>query len=529
VHRDVKPENILLSDEGIVKVADFGLARAVESDPTATRTGLMMGTVAYCAPEQISRGSTDPRSDVYSAGIVLFELLTGAPPYRGDSAMNVAWQHVHSRVPAPSSRVKGIPTEIDELVVTVTDSDPEIRPADAAAFLAELADVRAELDLPVTPVPARARTRERIYERPRTPDAETTDELRRGVGGQHDTVLVDRPAERRGAGAATGRLDPPPPVVVTPEQAKAERKSRRRRRALIASIVVVLLALGAAWGGKLLADHFLKYVPNVTRQPEAAAIHRLEDAGYHVPRTKIFLAFDTSVPAGAVIRTDPKAGKRYAAGGDVSIFVSRGPQKFLVPRVRGSDITTAIKALQRAGLENVAAAPRQRYDDTVPKGEVIGTDPAAGQRVPAATTITVITSLGPPIVAVPDIPAGTPLADAKSTLRHSAGKFGVQVVEEYSDSIGEGEVISLQPNDRAVKGSTITVTVSKGPEMVSVPDISMGEPVAEAEQALRDAHLVPDVRPFGGLGKPVSVLAISPSAGTRVHSGSTVVVYALTA
>src|SRR5579875_3356984 len=116
VHRDVKPENILLSDEGVVKVADFGLARAIETDASSTRTGLMMGTVAYCSPEQISKGRADQSSDVYSAGVVLFELLTGAPPYEGESAMNVAYQHVHSRVPAPSSRVKGIPEQIDELV-----------------------------------------------------------------------------------------------------------------------------------------------------------------------------------------------------------------------------------------------------------------------------------------------------------------------------------------------------------------------------------------------------------------------------
>src|SRR4051794_1823378 len=180
VHRDVKPENILLSDDGVVKVADFGLARAVESDAAATRTGLMMGTVAYCAPEQISQGRADQRSDVYASGVVLFELLTGAPPYKGDSAINVAYQHVHSRVPAPSSRVRGIPYEIDELVVAATDSDPSGRPVDAGALLAEVADVRAELGLPVVPVPPRnrqTRSRARQEHQHRTPDTATTDML----------------------------------------------------------------------------------------------------------------------------------------------------------------------------------------------------------------------------------------------------------------------------------------------------------------------------------------------------------------
>ena len=192
VHRDVKPENILLSDDGVVKVADFGLARAVESDAAATRTGLMMGTVAYCAPEQISQGRADQRSDVYASGVVLFELLTGSTPYKGESAMNVAYQHVHSRVPAPSSRVRGVPNEIDEIVIAATDSDPTGRPADAAAFLAEIADVRSQLGLPVTPVPPRERPRARTVrpEPRRRPDESTTDMLGRPSQQRH----VGRPA-----------------------------------------------------------------------------------------------------------------------------------------------------------------------------------------------------------------------------------------------------------------------------------------------------------------------------------------------
>src|SRR6185437_1525123 len=155
VHRDVKPENILLSDDGVVKVADFGLARAVESDASSTRTGLMMGTVAYCAPEQISKGRADQRSYVYSAGIVLFELLTGAPPFQGESAMTVAYQHVHSRVPAPSSRQPGIPPQLDDLVLAATSREPSGRPLDAGALLAELHDARVDLGLPVVAVPPR--------------------------------------------------------------------------------------------------------------------------------------------------------------------------------------------------------------------------------------------------------------------------------------------------------------------------------------------------------------------------------------
>jgi serine/threonine protein kinase/beta-lactam-binding protein with PASTA domain len=529
VHRDVKPENILLSDDGIVKVADFGLARAVESDPTATRTGLMMGTVAYCAPEQISRGSADPRSDVYSAGIVFFELLTGTPPYKGDSAMNVAWQHVHSRVPAPSSRVRGIPSEIDELVINATDSDQESRPADAGAFLAEIADVRAELGLPVMPVPPRARPRGRSMRsetRHRTPDTETTATIRGGLV-THDTTVVPG----RDNGGRTSLVPPrrddnalPPPVVIPP--GKQPRTSRRRRRALIALLLVLLLGAAAAWGGKMLADHYLKYVPKVVGQTQTSAVQRLEQAGYHVPPAKIYSAYSASVGKGRVISTDPSPGARLAAGQDVSITISSGPKLYAVPGVRNDSFEDALSTLRGQGL-TVADTPRQRPDDRVAENLVIGTSPAAGTKVSAAQTITIIVSQGPPIVDVPSIGQGTSYDDAKRKLRNSAGKFQVDRVDEYSDSVGKGDVISVSPADRARKFSTISVTVSKGPEIVHVPDIKMGTAVADAENAIRSAGLVPDIQPFAGTGTPTTVLAISPSAGSAVHAGSKVVVYAL--
>jgi len=527
-HRDVKPENILLSDDGIVKVADFGLARAVESDPTATRTGLMMGTVAYCAPEQISKGSTDPRSDVYSAGIVLFELLTGTPPYKGDSAMNVAWQHVHSRVPAPSSRVKGIPSEIDELVINATDSDPDSRPPDAGAFLAEVADVRSELGLPVVPVPARDRSRSRRLRadvRQRTPDAETTD-LLRGGAQTHDTTVVPRRGQQPAAPppplrtGPAGPAAPPPPVVIPPQQAKATRRSRRRRRALIALLVVLLLGAAAAWGGKLLADHYLKYVPNVVKKTESIAVQRLKHAGYHV---SVYRAFSEDVGKGLVISTDPGAGERLADGGTVTVTVSTGPQMFTVPSVRKDSYDTAVSQLRQAGAKNVVATPQSAYDDVVPKGDVVGTTPAAGQSIPRTSPVTLIVSKGPRSYPVPAIAPGTPYDEARRTLKNATGQFHPKRVDEYSDTVGKDEVISLDPSDQAVKGSTITVTVSKGPEFVTVPDIPLGTSKSDADTQLRQLGLVPDFKQeIGDRTDPV-VYSV-PSAGQKVHVGATVTV-----
>jgi beta-lactam-binding protein with PASTA domain/serine/threonine protein kinase len=531
VHRDVKPENILLSDDGVVKVADFGLARAVESDASATRTGLMMGTVAYCAPEQISRGASDPRSDVYSAGIVLFELLTGTPPYKGESAMNVAYQHVHSRVPAPSSRVKGVPNEIDELVIAATDSDPTSRPADAGAFLAEIADVRAELALPVTPVPPRARPRTRTARpdaRNRTPDADTT-ELIRGQSVGHDTTVVPRRGEPGGRGGAPMPLRrddnaPPPPVVIPPPKPVSQ-KRRRRRRAVIALLVVLLLGAAAAYGGWWFAAGRYSRVPEVGGLRPSTAVTELRDAGYHVT-VQPGPEFDDKVPKGRVLRTDPDANTRAVRGTAVTVVLSAGPKLYQLPDVSrpGESFDQATSTLTGLGPLNIAQQPKQEYSDTVPEGDVTRTDPKAGTKVKAGQLVTIYVSKGPPIVDVPSIAQGTPFGAARATLKRA--KFKVETLEEYSDTVGQGGVIRVQPADRARKFSTVTVTVSRGPEMVKVPDIPVGTPVVDAKKALTDVGLVPDVKPFGG-GTPTTVLAISPGSGQTVHAGSTVTVYAL--
>jgi serine/threonine protein kinase/beta-lactam-binding protein with PASTA domain len=533
VHRDVKPENILLSDDGVVKVADFGLARAVEADAAATRTGLMMGTVAYCAPEQISNGSADPRSDVYSAGVVLFELLTGAPPYTGESAMNVAYQHVHSRVPAPSSRVKGIPNEIDELVIAATDSDPDGRPADAAAFLAEIADVRTDLGLPVMPVPARVRPRARTVRpepRYRTPDADTT-QMIRGRTVTHDTTVVSRGPQSNGHRPPPmpprDENAPPPPVVIPPpkERKQLSQKTRRRRRLVIGVLIVLIVGAAAVTGGYLAAEHYFKHVPKLVGKSQTAAEHALEAAGY---KWRIQgPTFNDTVPKGDIISTDPDAGTRLTGGETVTLTVSAGPQLFQLPSLATDSFDVARQSLLALGPLNVAEQPVQQYSDTIPEGKVIRTSPAAGTKVRTGQLITIYVSQGPPIINIPSVPQGTALSDAKATLKNSSGKFKTTTVEEYSDTVAKGEVIRIDPSDQARKFSTITITVSKGPEMVKVPDIAAGTPVADAEQQVTGAGLVPDVKVYIGGGTPTTVIAISPAGGVSVRTGSTVTIYAL--
>ena len=530
VHRDVKPENILLSDDGIVKVADFGLARAVEADAESTRTGLMMGTVAYCAPETISKGVADPRSDVYAAGVVLFELLTGTPPYSGDTAMNVAYQHVHSRVPAPSSRVRGLPEELDEVVVAATDSDPDGRPADAAALLAELADVRTELGLPVTPVPRRARPRTRTP-RPdhrrdnhrdsqhRTPDAATTGLIHQGVPGRHDTSVV--PDGRPGARPAPQPRDdaPPPPVVIPPGSGR----SRRKRRAWIVVIIVLIIGVLAGTGGWWLSSHYFKYVPKVVGKSEADARARLKHAGYKV-KVEPGPVNSETIGKGDVVSIDPSGGSRLTKGKTVTLTLSAGARLYKIPDVRTLTAAQAIARLKATGPLKVDSNLKSASSDTVAKNEVIRTDPAAGTMVTQRRVIVIYVSTGPPIVDVPVVDPGTSVDDAKAKYA-AAGFPDVDASQqEYSSTIHTGDVISCVPSGgQAVKGTKITCTVSKGPQTVNVPHIATGTPAADAKKALTDAGLVPSF--VGGDGTSGAVIAISPGGGTEVSVGSTVTVF----
>ncbi|SOD74358.1 serine/threonine-protein kinase [Jatrophihabitans sp. GAS493] len=513
VHRDIKPENILLSDDGVVKVADFGLARAVDTDPSSTRTGLMMGTVAYCAPEQISRGEADQRSDVYAAGVVLFELLTGAVPYVGENAMSVAYQHVHSRVPAASSRVRGIDESLDDLIIRATDSDPSFRPADAGVMLAELHDIRDELRLPVTAVPPRTRPARRAAASFDMAGASSLDSVATteyialggsGAAGPNATTVapLDQfldPADRTrraalppnaDAAAREGNRDA---TVSRPSRAKAplsraaQVKRRRRRRTLIAFLVLALLGAAAGFGAWWMVAGRYTAIPNVHGAPFDTASAALHQAGFtNVVEKK---AFDEIVPKNSVISTSPSAGDRLLPSKPVTVVVSSGQERFTLPDVRKGTEAGARAALAKVVTSDGTAALQvvvtQQSNDSVAKGQVIGTNPPAGTAVKRNDAVTVIVSSGPPIVAIPDV-SGKSQGDASAALK-TAG-FKVATVSAYSDTVAGGVVISQSPaaGQQAVKFSSVTLTVSQGPEYVDVPSVG-GQPADSANQTLTGA------------------------------------------
>jgi eukaryotic-like serine/threonine-protein kinase len=516
VHRDVKPENILLSDAGIVKVADFGLARAIDADASSTRTGLMMGTVAYCSPEQISRGHADARSDVYAAGVVLFELLTGHPPYQGETAMNVAWQHVHNRVPAPSSQVKGIPNEIDELVVATTDSDPAGRPADGAAFLAEVADVRATLGLPVAPIPARPRTSAAVD--PRDGRARASTEVLDGTARRgHDTEVVGRapmpPVHRDDA--------PPPPIVIPPPKQRKQRtaKSRRRRRAWIAFAIVVIVGALSVFGGIAATRWYQRWnshVPRLVGQSLTQATATIEREHYEVGR--ISREFSESVPKNEVMSTDPGKGARLEEGKAINLTVSLGQETVQVPYVKNQTLPAAEQILQVHGVRYVPS-PKYASSTTVPEGKVISVEPGPGTTIKKTDTVQLTVSTGPPIVDIPTIGQGTPYDEAEQALKDK--KFDVKRVDEYSDQVSAGQVITTSPVGRARLGSTITVTVSKGPEFVTMPAIPLLTPFGQAKTQLEQLGLIVHRDKVGKKDRNL-VIDQNPHAGESVHVGTIV-------
>jgi eukaryotic-like serine/threonine-protein kinase len=528
VHRDIKPENILISNDGVVKVADFGLARAVEFDDVAARTGVMMGTVAYCPPEQISRGPCDQRSDVYSAGVVLFELLTGQAPFAGDSPMAIAYQHVHGRVPAPSSRVATVPPELDAIVVRSTSSDPASRPADASEFLSELRQIRSTLGLPVVPIPPprrrgpvpRASSDSTARMNGKTGDMAaallSTDRV--GVdAGRHDTAVAGPPhgsatAEGNGDGAQRAFAGRPGAPPRRPPTRTRTARQRRRRSTIIITLVILLLGLLAGVGAWWMVSGRYSTVPNVSGESRSVAQLALRRAGFG--QTGVTNEYSDNVAKDSVIRTVPPSGSELTRNRSVTLVVSSGKERFTIPDVHDQSQPDALAALAKFPFQISVV---QQTSDSVPNGNVIGTDPSAGSQVKRGQTVRLLVSSGPAIIEVPDV-TGQSQGDATQTLTNAS--FKVAVRQEISDDVDPGTVIDQQPagNDHAAKFSTVTITVAQG-SLITIPSVS-GE-VGAAKTELQSLGLKVKVhKRFGGLlGRLVDM---SPSPGTQVHRGDTV-------
>ena len=442
VHRDVKPENVLVSADGTVKVVDFGLARAVAAPSTSTQSGMVLGTVAYVSPEQVARGVSDARTDVYSAGVVLFELLTGAPPYGGESALAVAYRHVHDDVPAPSTRVAGIPPALDELVLRATRREPGGRPADAGVFLAELAMARTDLGL--RRVPSREVASASGIEAPTVPagPGRRTGPTAPALSGPRATTALPAYAQpvqppgrpRRGAsrvGPADGSGWP------------AERR-RRRTWSWVALAVVLLAALSVGTVAWWFGSGRFAAVPSLTQLTRAQAESRLDG----VDLTGRFDQEPSeTVAAGRVVRSEPAPGGRVLRGHSVTVVLSSGPPAVPVPSVTGRSADDAQGAIRQAGLQPQLT---EQSSADVEAGQIISQTPAGGT-AKRGSTVALVVSTGPGIVAVPDV-RGLSIDDARQKLSDAGFRVKVR-------SLRIGNVIAQSPRggSQREQGSTVTI------------------------------------------------------------------------
>ncbi|MFF3952410.1 Stk1 family PASTA domain-containing Ser/Thr kinase [Streptomyces sp. NPDC001890] len=496
VHRDMKPENVLIGDDGRVKVADFGLVRAVGT--VTNTTGSVLGTVSYLAPEQIENGTSDTRTDVYACGVVLYEMLTGAKPHGGDTPAQVLYQHLNEAVPPPSAAVPGLPAELDGLVASATARDPEARPFDAVALLAETRTARSgltEAQLDAVPPQATAETHDAAEDR---------------------TSVIPRllPAGQ-GVSHHTSRLEMPPPVPpgATPEN----RRRRGPRRSVVAVVVAVLLALGIGTGVWYINSGQFTRVPSLLGQTEKDARQRLAKAGLELKG--VDRAYSDTVERGEVISSDPGSGDRIRGNDAVKLVVSRGPETVKVPDLRDLSVADARRELKKVGL--VPGMITKEFSEETVRGDVIRTDPVAGTERHSDSAVALHVSKGAP-VDVPDV-SGLSVEDATAALADEGLKAKVLPDRVNSPEV-EGDIARQSPGagSEAAEGDTITLTVSDGPRMIDVPDVT-GKDVDEATDELEAAGFEVKVdRPF--LSFSDTIESQSVDGGDQAPEGSTITI-----
>ena len=538
VHRDIKPENVLLpSDGSVAKVADFGLARAV-TEVTQTTTGNVLGTVAYLAPELITSGESTSRADVFSAGVVLYELLTGQQPFTADSPIQIAFRNVHEDVPLPSKLVPDMPADVDELVATMTRREPQDRPADADEALALLRNVVAELtdsELSVRRgggtgsirtqqvMTANAQAaRSAIDNEPQESEDEASSEDSTHAGMRTVSLPIGsigpdakgrtRALSRKAVAADAQR------TTAVPTRGRGPGDLKRRTAIIVGLLAVAGTGAGATWYLTVGPGRRVP-VPNIVGMSEDQAQLALEKQGldWGTPTR----AYSDTVPAGSVVSCQPKVGQKVGLGQAVTAVISRGVETKTVPDVVGKTKDQASAVIKGAGL--TLGDVTEQYSASVDSGKVISSDPKAGKVIEHTAKISIVVSKGKEPATIPDV-TGQSEDEAKKTLEDAGLKKG-KISKDYSDSVAKGNVISSSPIAGAsgyYKGDSVDLTISKGPEKVTIPDVT-GKGQDEAKKILEEAGLKVEVNkrlggPFG------TVRSTDPAPGSSVKPDSKVTI-----
>ncbi|GAB2513983.1 Stk1 family PASTA domain-containing Ser/Thr kinase [Paramicrobacterium agarici] len=507
VHRDVKPENVLLADDGRIKISDFGLARAASAN-TATGQALL-GTIAYLSPELVTRGTADTRSDIYALGIMMYEMLTGEQPYKGEQPMQIAYQHANDSVPRPSTRAADIPDEIDDMVLWATERDPDERPADAQEMLDRLHEVEAELGYTLSSMPVQHTS----------------------VLPLDDTLALGATTSFEPQRSTTGTTDPLGPMIATTGSVKqlTATVDRRRRKGLWMFLIVVLLCAvvgGTGWyfgtgpGSRVAVPDNL-----VGGSPDKAAA-ALSDLGLIVEPGE---EYSLEVEKGAVTSTDPAAGDLVYPNSTVTVNVSLGPKPETLPSLAGVSFDDAKATVEDLGLIVGDAAYQFTSDvaaDGVIAASIDGEDVTAGADTFQGKTVDFVVSVG----AVPELVGQS--QDAATAALDEAGLALGSVSEKFSDSVAKGNVISAHYDTPLAPGDSVDLVVSKGQDLVQVPDV-VGMTVNEAKQTLEDDDFavkidsnIPEQYWDAVINDLFAVDSTDPAAGKMIKRGSTVTIVA---
>lgn len=492
IHRDIKPENILISHDGRIKIADFGLAHGALIGSTLTaESSVVLGSVSYLSPEQVQRGISDSRSDVYSTGILAYELLTGDKPFSGDSPIQIAYMHVNNRVPRVSQHRTDIPKDLDELIYSATSANPDDRPRDAGIFLSSIQDIARsidpkrnqlslELDIPL----------QKLTEKPARSKRKSKPEPAK-------EVVQEKPIREITAGT------------------KRRISKRVRRNRIIAAMLAVALGIGGWY--VLVGPGSRIVVPSVVGASVEEANAALTPLGLR--GEVIEKRFDEDIAAGKILESDPSGGDKIDAGGIVKFIISKGQERYVIPVLTGLTPEAAIKSLTTQPLKSAGIV--EEFNSTIPKGLVISTNPSNGQKVKRETPVTILVSKGIEEVTLTTY-VGQSADQAQNELTDAG--FNVESSFAYSETIPAGAVISQTPSGivSAPKGSIIALVVSKGSKFVFIPNVYSIE-TTKAIATLKDLGLKVKVRSIGKKAVK-NVTNVSPKVGAKVLRGTVVTI-----
>jgi eukaryotic-like serine/threonine-protein kinase len=484
VHRDIKPQNVMLDREGNVKVTDFGIARA--GDSGMTEAGSILGTAQYLAPEQAQGRQVDMRSDLYSTGIVLYEMLTGTVPFKGDTAVTVALKHVNEMAPEPSQLVPGMPYALNQIVLKAIAKAPEDRYQTAAQFSRDLRSAQ--------------------------------------IGGPIAAAAFDPSVERTSLmtapGGATAVMAQAPL-----DQTTSDRRRKRRRWPVVLLVVILLLIIAAAAYGLIRAmGGGSATVPSVVGESKAAAVSAVTKAGFKATTQE---EYSDTVAKGFVSRQTPDGGIRLRKGETVELWVSKGSETVTLSDFKGWKLAEVEAWLAQNGL---VGARKTGKSGAVASGRVFKQDPKANVDVKRGDTITYWVSSGKPVATVPDL-SGLSQNDAQVALADAGLVLGV-VTSETSTTVPAATVVRQDPvfGTKVDVGSAVNIVLSSGSPSpsptptVAVPDV-YGMTAALATQTLSDAGLAVSTKEKGGSGQPSgTVVKVSPDVGTMVPAGSIVLI-----